>query len=53
MVTAMTDRKYMDQAYAAGATDYVTKPFDVNDLRSRLGLAAESQVGFQTVGRNS
>jgi CheY-like chemotaxis protein len=42
MVTAMTDRKFMDQAYAAGATDYVTKPFDVDDLTSRLGLAARS-----------
>jgi DNA-binding response OmpR family regulator len=30
------------QAYAAGATDYVTKPFDVDDLTSRLGLAARS-----------
>lgn len=42
MVTAMTDRKYMDQAYAAGATDYVTKPFEVDDLTSRLGLVARS-----------
>ena len=39
MVTAMTDRKFMDQAYAAGATDYVTKPFDFEKLTSRLSLA--------------
>src|SRR5690606_24256529 len=26
MVTAMTDKIWMDQAYDAGATDYVTKP---------------------------
>lgn len=39
MVTAMTDRKFVDQAYRAGATDYVTKPFDVHELASRLDVA--------------
>lgn len=39
MVTAMSDKKYVDQAFAAGATDYVTKPFDILELRSRLGTA--------------
>lgn len=42
MVTAMTDRKFVDQAYPAGATDYVVEPFAVDDLKSRLGLAARS-----------
>ncbi len=39
MLTAMSDRTYVDQAFAAGATDYVTKPFDLLELRSRLGTA--------------
>ncbi len=39
MLTAMSDRTYVDQAFAAGATDYVTKPFELLELRSRLGTA--------------
>lgn len=36
MLTAMSTRRYIDGAFAAGATDYVTKPFEVNELRERL-----------------
>lgn len=39
MLTAMSEKKYVDQAFVAGATDYVTKPFDLLELRSRLGTA--------------
>ncbi len=39
MLTAMSDRKYVDQAFLAGATDYVTKPFDFLELRSRMAAA--------------
>ncbi|TNF63428.1 MAG: response regulator, partial [Rhodobacteraceae bacterium] len=39
MLTAMSERSYIDDAFAAGATDYVTKPFDLLELRSRLGTA--------------
>ena len=39
MLTAMSEKKYVDQAFTAGATDYVTKPFDLLELRSRLGTA--------------
>ena len=38
MLTAMKEKGYIDAAFAAGATDYVTKPFDSNDLRGRLTL---------------
>lgn len=38
MLTAMVDKDHIDAAFAAGATDYVTKPFDGNDLRGRLSL---------------
>jgi DNA-binding response OmpR family regulator len=40
MLTAMSDRDYIDRAFSAGATDYLTKPFDLLELRSRLGTAA-------------
>ncbi|MEX0284197.1 MAG: PleD family two-component system response regulator [Paracoccaceae bacterium] len=41
MLTAMSEKKYVDQAFTAGATDYVTKPFDLLELRSRLGTARQ------------
>lgn len=36
MLTAMQEKAYLDRAFTAGATDYVTKPFDFLDLRQRL-----------------
>ncbi len=39
MLTAMSEKRYIDRAFAAGATDYVTKPFEVNQLKICLGLA--------------
>lgn len=39
MLTAMSEKKYVDEAFTAGATDYLTKPFDFLELRSRLGTA--------------
>ena len=39
MLTAMSQNKYVDRAFSAGATDYVTKPFDFFKLGSRLSLA--------------
>lgn len=36
MLTAMADKRYVDGAFAAGATDYVTKPFEVAELTSRV-----------------
>lgn len=39
MLTAMSEKRYVDGAFAAGATDYVTKPFEVTELKTRLGLA--------------
>jgi DNA-binding response OmpR family regulator len=43
MLTAMSEKRYIDTAFAAGATDYVTKPFDLTELRARINLA-EHQV---------
>lgn len=40
MITAMSDRDHVSRAFAAGATDYVTKPFDVMELCTRVNAAA-------------
>ena len=39
MLTAMSERKYIDESFLAGANDYITKPFDFIELRSRLSAA--------------
>lgn len=38
MVTALTDRAYIDDAFAAGATDYLTKPLDPLELKVRMSM---------------
>lgn len=47
MVTGMSDRRFVDHAFAAGATDYITKPLDALEFGARLGviraLVAERQ----------
>jgi CheY-like chemotaxis protein len=40
MVTASRDEALMERAFAAGATDYVTKPFDGLELGTRINIAA-------------
>lgn len=40
MVTAMSGRPFVDSAFAAGATDYLTKPLDRLELKARMGMAA-------------
>lgn len=39
MLTVMSQKLYIDNAFAAGATDYATKPFEVRDLNARIGMA--------------
>lgn len=38
MLTAMAEKGYIDSAFGAGATDYISKPFELNGLRGRLNL---------------
>lgn len=40
MLTAMSDRVHIDDSFAAGATDYITKPFEILDLKARLDVAS-------------
>lgn len=44
MLTAMTEKQYVDAAYAAGANDYIKKPFEVDEISRRLTLAQERAV---------
>ena len=39
MITAMSEKSYIDNAFLAGATDYVTKPFDKMELVTRIKIA--------------
>ncbi len=42
MLTALRDVQNMGDAYRSGATDFVTKPFDIDELSDRLKLAQEA-----------
>ena len=39
MLTAMHEKSFIDSAFAAGATDYATKPFEIPELHARLRMA--------------
>lgn len=41
MLTAMSQKAYIDKAFSVGATDFVNKPFDFLELRYRLKAAAK------------
>lgn len=38
ILTAMSEKRDIDGAFAAGATDYITKPFDLTELQMRVKL---------------
>lgn len=44
MLTAMSEIEYINRAFAAGATDYITKPFEFQDIKTRLGLVEQSLI---------
>lgn len=39
MLTAMREKSYIDDSFAAGATDYITKPFNISEVSARVGMA--------------
>jgi CheY-like chemotaxis protein len=50
MLTAMRDLDNMGNAYRAGATDYATKPFDIEELTTRLNMAQRSILAGRKEG---
>jgi DNA-binding response OmpR family regulator len=48
MLTAMSEKSYIDAAFSAGATDYVTKPFEMTELKARLSLVERAVEGLAT-----
>lgn len=54
MITAMSERSYVDNAFAAGASDYITKPFEIGEVHARLRLIEQLvQERKQRDDRNS
>jgi DNA-binding NtrC family response regulator len=51
MLTAHTDVGIIVDAVKAGASDYLTKPFDVNDVALRLARAIESTGSYRELRR--
>ncbi len=39
MITSRTERSFVDRAFSEGATDYITKPFDVFEIGARVRVA--------------
>jgi CheY-like chemotaxis protein len=39
MITSLSDKANIDRAFSSGASDYVTKPFDLTELGSRVRIA--------------
>ena len=48
MITAMADQKHIDRAFSAGATDYVTKPFNGLELGARIRSASVLSATVKT-----
>jgi DNA-binding response OmpR family regulator len=38
MITARTQDDDIEQGFALGATDYILKPFNINDLMAKVSL---------------
>ena len=44
VLTSKSGKAHIDAAFAAGASDYMTKPFEVNALLGRLAILAAAQA---------
>ena len=47
MLTAMSDKAHIDAAFAAGANDYVVKPFEVFELQTRIRQAEKRAAALE------
>lgn len=52
IVTAMSERSYIDRAFAAGAFDYITKPFDKLELTTRVRNAVQMRENSRLEAEN-
>jgi CheY-like chemotaxis protein len=50
MLTAMSDRDHLERAFRAGASDYVSKPFDIIEFGERLNVAQAQVAGTTPLG---
>lgn len=53
MLTALSDKTHIDRAFSAGATDYITKPIEINDLRDRIRLVDDTVTGRKRQNQQS
>ncbi|NOX73366.1 MAG: response regulator [Alphaproteobacteria bacterium] len=53
MLTAMSDKRYIDAAFSTGATDFIVKPFDIMELKSRLQLAETQALSNRRTAHNT
>ena len=47
MLTAMSEKRYIDDAFAAGASDYITKPFDMIEFKTRISMAEQRALNVK------
>ena len=43
-VTAMIEKKEIEKAFAAGANDYITKPFDLSELIDKINSLLSKKI---------
>jgi len=48
MLTALLEKRSIDRAFAAGATDYITKPLEPVELATRIGVIEHLVLSRQT-----
>lgn len=51
MVTAAGDKSHIDRAFAAGASDYITKPYSIADLEIRLARLRDEIANRKDTGQ--
>ncbi len=52
MISSLKDRAHIQSAFAAGAVDYITKPFDVLELTTRIRVACDFMRARRTADQN-
>jgi diguanylate cyclase (GGDEF)-like protein/PAS domain S-box-containing protein len=51
IITAFVEREWIDRAYAAGATDYITKPLNWDVLRNRVHYILQAKQAEEALFR--